>query len=113
MNVSCSRRFWPCSPMAGPRLGIYVIVMRGGRRPQPVRQRIGAKSAYIALMLFSFVCNGLPFIINKPEQAVYTYFFAPIAGMYFAVLAMQSGFTNFIPVGEEAAATACRISAGS
>ena len=69
-------------------------------------KRIGAKSAYIALMLFSFVCNtGLPFIINKPEQAAYTYFFAPIAGMYFGLFyAMQSAvFTNFIPVGEEAA----------
>ena len=97
--------------MAGSQIvGVYMIVMCVGAPASLLYgrcvKRIGAKSAYIALMLFSFVCNtGLPFIVNKPEQAMYAYFFAPIAGMYFGLFyAMQSAvFTNFIPVGEEAA----------
>ena len=65
----------------------------------------GAKPMYIFLMLFACVCNGtLPFLINRPDQVLAVYAFAPICGAYFGLFfAMQSLiFSNFIPVGEEA-----------
>ena len=57
-------------------------------------------------MLFCFAVNGtLPFLIYRPDQYASVFLFAPVAGAYFGLFyAMQPViFSNFIPVGEEAA----------
>ena len=99
--------------MTGSKIVIvYMIVMTVGAPAAylygPCVRRCSAKCGYISLMLFCFVANtGLPFLINQPTERhqMYVYFFAPMAGGYFGLFyAMQSViFSNFIPVGEEAA----------
>ena len=99
--------------MTGSKIVIvYMITMTVGAPAAylygPCARRCGAKCGYISLMLFCLAANtGLPFLINQPTEAHqnYVYLFAPLAGGYFGLFyAMQSViFSNFIPVGEEAA----------
>ena len=99
--------------MTGSKIVIvYMITMTVGAPAAymygPCARRCGAKFGYIGLMLFCFAANaGLPFLINQPTEAHqnYVYLFAPLAGGYFGLFySMQSViFSNFIPVGEEAA----------